>query len=689
MLIHFGVIPYIVFDGDYLPGKAATEAERAKRREESRRKGLELYRLNKFSQAHLELQKAVEVTPEMARQFIDELKKIDVQYLVSPYEADAQLAYLERKGIIRGMLSEDSDLLVFGANRLLTKLDQYGDCIEINRADFTACRDISLVGWSDAEFRRMAILSGCDYLASISRMGLKSAYRYVRKYKKIEKILQMLAFDGQYHVPTGYLEKFYKAELTFLHQRVFCPLKNDIVMMTDLVNTTQPEDLSFIGGKIERNIAIGVAKGDLDPMTKQPITVKAAVKAAPRPPWSNSCKDAVGTSSDTKANRSIDSFFKAKRTPLAELDPNSFRPSPTQQRLLEQANGNSWEPSPAPAGPPRLQSSMSVLPSAKSTTPSSSTSRALTDLASTLSGQNPPKRRRLCADPVDSQDLGNVALLEGERSHFFTTNIADPSLSAKKSRSRGRRKEADITIWSDDSIEDAMAELSKSSEEPKPEKTGKLDVFKDLDPEKPAVASWTNIQEKGRPKDDSQSSMESRATEMSEISTSTEATSVTSSIPSVAQTMDQHVSAELKALAATYSYQPETDKMRSQREHIANTIGRSHSNVLSQLSSKPQLYRQRSMTPLQQLGLGALNRPNSCSGSLNDRLKDAQSKRNAPKANSNSTNQIIQPSATVSKGSEDAIIPDSEDSGDDILSQTEEFVKAKINLGRFAFDGYG
>jgi len=30
MLRHFGVTPYLVFDGDYLPSKARTEAEREK-----------------------------------------------------------------------------------------------------------------------------------------------------------------------------------------------------------------------------------------------------------------------------------------------------------------------------------------------------------------------------------------------------------------------------------------------------------------------------------------------------------------------------------------------------------------------------------------------------------------------------------------------------------------------------------
>ena len=161
----------------------------------------------------------------MARRLIDELKKIGVQYIVAPYEADAQLVYLERQGIIQGMLSEDSDLLVFGAKCLLTKLDQYGECVEINRADFAACREISLVGWSDAEFRRMAILSGCDYLASINRMGLKSAYRFVRKYKNIEKIIQMLQFDGQYYVPTDYLKKILQGRVDIPSPTCVLPLE--------------------------------------------------------------------------------------------------------------------------------------------------------------------------------------------------------------------------------------------------------------------------------------------------------------------------------------------------------------------------------------------------------------------------------------------------------------------------------
>lgn len=50
----------------------------------------------------------------MAREVIMELKKLDIEYIVAPYEADAQLAYLESIQMIDGIVTEDSDLLVFG-----------------------------------------------------------------------------------------------------------------------------------------------------------------------------------------------------------------------------------------------------------------------------------------------------------------------------------------------------------------------------------------------------------------------------------------------------------------------------------------------------------------------------------------------------------------------------------------------
>ena len=41
-----------------------------------------------------------------------------MECIVAPYEADAQLAYLSREGIVDLVITEDSDLLVFGSKRV-------------------------------------------------------------------------------------------------------------------------------------------------------------------------------------------------------------------------------------------------------------------------------------------------------------------------------------------------------------------------------------------------------------------------------------------------------------------------------------------------------------------------------------------------------------------------------------------
>ena len=457
MLQHFGVTPFLIFDGDYLPSKAATEVEREKRRENSRRAGLELLNAGKTSQAYLELQKAVDVTPAMARQLIDELRRTGVQYIVAPYEADAQMVYLERKGVIDGILSEDSDLLVFGAKCLLTKLDQYGNCIEINKADFCACREISLTGWTDTEFRRMAILSGCDYLASINNMGLKTAYRMIRRHKTIEKILRMLSFDGKYRIPKGYLEDFNRAELTFLHQRVFCPTAQRLVFHTEPTTPIAEEQMPFIGAYVEPEIARGVARGDLNPMTKQPIiTDRRDIMVSPATPWTVSkVKSQCPPPGDSKKGKPIDTFFKPKRVPLAELDINCFTPSPTQQDALRR-NSRDWLTTPAPR-PYLNQANAESHPAPQSAPGPILNARRSHMRAPTISEPRPPKRVRLCEEAdIDSTLPGQAAVLG--RSRFFNQAAASSPTISKKSRGRRSKKE-DITIFSDDSVEEALLSL--------------------------------------------------------------------------------------------------------------------------------------------------------------------------------------------------------------------------------------
>ena len=66
---------------------------------------------------------AIDISPDVAHLLITELKRKNIEFIVAPYEADAQLAYLNRAGIVDFIITEDSDLLAFGAKKILYKLD--------------------------------------------------------------------------------------------------------------------------------------------------------------------------------------------------------------------------------------------------------------------------------------------------------------------------------------------------------------------------------------------------------------------------------------------------------------------------------------------------------------------------------------------------------------------------------------
>jgi exonuclease-1 len=183
---------------------------------------------------------------------IQALRAESVAYVVAPYEADAQLAYLERIGLVDGIITEDSDLLVFGCRTVLFKMDAVSStAVCIDRADFASVAPadgISLSGWSDTQFRAMAILSGCDYLPSIPGIGLKTACTLLRKWKTVEQVLRAVAMEGKKSIPRRYLQSFRLAEKCFLHQRVYDPLQQKLVHLSEPDTDWDEASDAYVGG---------------------------------------------------------------------------------------------------------------------------------------------------------------------------------------------------------------------------------------------------------------------------------------------------------------------------------------------------------------------------------------------------------------------------------------------------------
>ncbi|GAA5981827.1 hypothetical protein JCM10908_004624 [Rhodotorula pacifica] len=350
MLKFYGVTPVMVFDGGLLPSKMGTEDEREKRRADALAKGNAFRAEGKGAQARECYVKAVDVTPAMAYQLIKALKAEGIEFVVAPYEADPQLAYLERSGYVDAIITEDSDLLVFGCRNVIFKLDGEGVGTLICRDDFAKCREYNLAGWSDAEFRHMAILSGCDYLDSVVGLGLKTAYKLLRKYKTPEKVIQFVRLEGNLNVPRSYLDDFRRAELTFLHQHVFDPRTQSLTHLSPLPAGKTVLDLPFIGPLLEADFAKGIANGEIDPITKQKMvdlvpdfapTAPSTTRQAPTASKVQTPSRKGGAAAaSTSGSGTILSFFSRQAAPPTSVNPVKLAKANARVSLVDTKKEN-------------------------------------------------------------------------------------------------------------------------------------------------------------------------------------------------------------------------------------------------------------------------------------------------------------------------------------------------------------
>lgn len=80
--------------------KSSVEEERHKNREKNKKKFEKYKQAGNQKKAVKKFSESLDITPAMAHSLIQVLKKLNVEFYVAPYEADAELAYLWRIGYV-------------------------------------------------------------------------------------------------------------------------------------------------------------------------------------------------------------------------------------------------------------------------------------------------------------------------------------------------------------------------------------------------------------------------------------------------------------------------------------------------------------------------------------------------------------------------------------------------------------
>ena len=157
--------------------------------------------------------------------------------LVAPAEADAQLAFLARRGDVDVVLTDDADLVAFGCPRVLLGarvVDGDGESGRTLRGDEFALADLGadaaghparFCDWSEDAFLSFCVACGCDYCPQVRGVGPVRARELVESQRDPERVAAALA--DMPNAPPDYAATFRRAFALFRHQRVVDPSTGD------------------------------------------------------------------------------------------------------------------------------------------------------------------------------------------------------------------------------------------------------------------------------------------------------------------------------------------------------------------------------------------------------------------------------------------------------------------------------
>lgn len=199
-MVEVGIKPIFVFDGEPPEFKRKEVERRKKIREEAEIKwktASSLVEARKYAQQAIRVD---EYVIESSKKLLDLMGIPTVQ---APSEGEAQAAYIVKKGDADYTGSQDYDSLLFGSPRLARNLAITGRrklpgkdfYVEVKPEIIDLEYNLKLLGISREQLIDIALLVGTDYNEGVEGIGVKRAYKYVKAYGDVFKVLRVLRVD--------------------------------------------------------------------------------------------------------------------------------------------------------------------------------------------------------------------------------------------------------------------------------------------------------------------------------------------------------------------------------------------------------------------------------------------------------------------------------------------------------------
>lgn len=219
-LLKMNIIPIYVFDGK--PPEFKTKLINLRR--EVKNKAYEKLNEKLSDEDKIKyFKRSVSISKKQIDECIELLQLMGIPYIIAPEEADSQCAELVKCGIADGVLTEDMDIMTFGADKIYRNLTSYKkDNMFILKNEVLNALKINY-----DEFVELCILFGCDYCDKIQDLKVDVIYNYFMKHKNIPDTISEMKKDG-ISVPNMKDYMIYKNY--FINPPVSKVLMNEIMM---------------------------------------------------------------------------------------------------------------------------------------------------------------------------------------------------------------------------------------------------------------------------------------------------------------------------------------------------------------------------------------------------------------------------------------------------------------------------
>ncbi|OII71676.1 DNA excision repair Flap endonuclease [Cryptosporidium ubiquitum] len=201
-----------------------------------------------------------EVTKEMQYQICLLLKALGIPWIDSPGEAEAQASILTQLNICNGVLSDDSDCLIFGAKKVFRNFFS-GNSIEMY--DLNHVKKFLRIEKQE-QFYILAILLGCDYTVGVNGIGPVNAVEVLKAYPHLEDMIlfknwSMNKFEDKSSDLVN--DTFERAEFkrnhsNYRHSWIFPPDFPCFDAINAMRNPNIISDVRPVFGKIDKNSTI-------------------------------------------------------------------------------------------------------------------------------------------------------------------------------------------------------------------------------------------------------------------------------------------------------------------------------------------------------------------------------------------------------------------------------------------------